>query len=388
MPLKISDLKTVLDKFESDNALAKRCTKDIIKLKEELDQYFWNAFDNGINLSEEERAIIRRVEALSTKLLSTSSQADISSHQMVQSKKSAIIFGSFDQSAFYQALDPKQVNIIQRFQQSGLKGFLPLNDPGVCAAMCTSFAYSLRHGGLREWQGEIATRDPVFIQKLKEEQNKPWALPEESKEPAMDTIIADILEKIASGVDAQQRPRMTLTATNAVIRELVEFMDPQKFKSDKAGSCLDAPQMQVNCYFERTGWRGKGKRVNHAILFSMAVDEKGNLDPNHLLCMDANAGIFKIQNTLAAIQQFMDSFDQHLAKEMTISHYDANFLPRESLSPEAKDELAETIRANLATDEFVDISACNKTTSYRTAVKEMKPGKPEGEIPQDQAKLN
>lgn len=388
----VEELKTIFDKIEQNDNVLANCASEIIKLKNMLSNDVWEDSDKTDMRSEEEQIketlIKERVRELFPRLSPSNEEVDIVSHKEIQSKKSALIFGSINQAAFYRALERTNVTIVQKFQQSGLKGFLQIDDPGVCAAMSTSFAHSLRHGGLREWRSEIATRDPEFIQQLKEEQRKPWALsaedrekPKEKEKETIEDIVKKINRKIASGDKLKQESKRTVPclSTRTVVNAIENFMDPKKIDTTEL-SCLDARQMQVNCYFERTGLKGKGTRVNHTIMFSMAVDDKGNLDPNHLLCMDANAGIFKIPNNQEGIKQFMNSFDQHLAKEMVILHYDVSFLPDVIMKPEEKEQLAENIRENLAeSEEFVNVDTSKKTTSYRTAVREIKPKEPEQE---------
>jgi hypothetical protein len=67
----------------------------------------------------------------------------------------------------------------------------------------------------------------------------------------------------------------------------------------------------------RPGLAG-GSSHSHAMMFSMAVDEKGRLDKDYLFFMDPNAGIVKIKNDPQSIEQFLTLLDTSLFGQMRL----------------------------------------------------------------------
>lgn len=229
-----------------------------------------------------------------------------------QGRKSAFFFGSVDQSSFYKACERQpDVQIISKFHQSGVLGFLPMSDPGVCSFMSDDFARAVTEGRYNTWKDKITQTDKEFIERLRAGQ--------------YDGDMS-VGARFNLGTDRPFSPATTPIAIRGESDKMDDFQLASLAKSihDKmnadpdATSCLESPCIKLTVGLERPVRFGTNHRFGHAMMFTMAVKEDGRLDKEHLLFMDANSGIIKIKNSEESLRQFLQSVDTKLFSEMRI----------------------------------------------------------------------
>ncbi len=240
------------------------------------------------------------------------------SHIARQDKKSALFFGSVDQSSFYTALESRpQYQVMAKFNQSGLTGFLPLSDPGVCFYMTTDFARAVTEGRYQRWQEHVVKEDKALIERFRAGQHN-------------DNIRT--IQSFERHEHAGERMRLTqeqhqlndshhqISSREQVARRLADILDPRPFLGSE--STMHAPCAYFRASLARKGLFG-GQSFGHMTMFTMAVDENGRLDPTHLIFMDPNTGIMKIPNTPEAISDFISLIDDKLLAQMGVRDFSA-----------------------------------------------------------------
>lgn len=288
-----------------------------------------------------------------------------------QDQKSAYFFGSVDQSKFYKYLEQHKdlYTIESKFHQSGPGGFLPLSDPGVCNYMCDDFSQALIEGRYTTWKEKIEKFDKEFIEKLRAGQydknlilnlgtqrpfgpsirkikeipiaaESPAAVhPEEpiAAEPQSAEILAVESEEEADKSESEFESGFEQIENEVSSEELKNSDKTKQFKFNSRrmakeifeelnkcknfSSCLDASCVKLQIGLTRTGIGSKffgNDEFGHALVFTIAVDEKGRLDNNHLLFMDPNCGIIKINNREKDIKDFLDVINENLFHTMQL----------------------------------------------------------------------
>lgn len=242
-------------------------------------------------------------------------QRELNFSKTSQGAKRAVIFGSVNQSDFYAACKKEGIEVPAKFQQSGFNGFLPFSDPGVCKFMSNDFARAVTEGRYNTWKEKISATDREFVARLRSGQYD-----------AMETAIQKRHQVGGENRDygyydpgikeqSDTRKNMEQFELSSLASELASKMKV----GDEVNSCLEAPCVTLNVRLKRTGLIGNKSAVfGHEIMFTMAVDEQGRLDKQHLLVMDPNAGIIKINNDKTSIDAFLQVLDTKLFSQMQL----------------------------------------------------------------------
>lgn len=334
-------------------------------------------------------------------------------HAESQKAKSRFVFGSMNQSDFYKALAKKNdVVVLNKFNQSGVTGFLPMADSGVCAFMSKDFARAVTEGRFFTWQEKIAARDAQMIARLRAGQNnggyglgfhgeKHLQEFEESVRGSPSSITSSASSRFDTATHAPDSPLTTTPTTpqspdspaTLMRRDAASQSIAQAFTGFTAEmSCMSSPCVFLNVTLERKGVLSKVlDKVNpganlfgHGMMFTMATTKKGKLDPDHLLFMDPNAGIFKIKNNPDAIQQFMTLIDKKLLSDFYVHDIQAAPIPTPWLpqkdSPEWQTQEAALLsgRAEDHPSNYALPEACLVDEYLRTQIERLEQKKEEG----------
>lgn len=199
-----------------------------------------------------------------------------------QKQKSALIYGTIDQSSFYNDCKKKKFEIITKFHQSGPLGFLRQNnlfesDRGVCNFMSNDFACAVTGGRYVAWKNNMAQTDKAFIERLRTGQAGTTRVEAgevlEPSHPAM-------LSRVQYNDDAVAMKEDKLSSFTQALYDKLQV-------DENATSCSEAPCVKLNVNWKRTGLAASNSLFSdgHAMMFTMAVDDKGQLDKAAILIM-------------------------------------------------------------------------------------------------------
>lgn len=233
-----------------------------------------------------------------------------------QNKKSTRIFGTVDQSSFYGALEAdKDVVIEVKFKQSGFDGFLPLSDPGVCNFMSDDFAKAVTEGRYETWKSKISERNAEFIEYFRVGQHEAG-----TREYGPQTN-----HDLTSNKNSYtHETRKSFESDRSALGEKIS----DQMKSTES-SCMEAPCVKLVVKLRRMGIARQ--EFQHAMMFTMATKKNGELDKEHLLFMDPNAGIFKIKNNKESIDRFLQNIDRNLFSQMQVVSMETHLVTNKSL---------------------------------------------------------
>lgn len=255
-------------------------------------------------------------------------------HIQRQNKKFAFFYGTINQDAFYKSLeDIPDISIVAKFNQSGFSGFLPFYDNGVCAFFTLDYTRATNEGRAHEWIKRIEERDQQFIHYLIAERNELYEFAYSTNTVAKQLISLSELNRKAANLPSHTNPLKNVgdnyqldflpmpdSAENCALI-IAEKMSPQNYNSHD--TCMEAPHLELVFNASRKGILASSG-LGHSLVFSMATTEQGGLDPAHIICIDANAGAFKIKNDPETIRKFMVAFDEQLVGELDIGSYMMN----------------------------------------------------------------
>lgn len=246
--------------------------------------------------------------------------------------------GSMNQKAFYKALEKIQdISILAKFNQSGFSGFLPFFDIGVCSFFSLDYARAANEGRSDEWIKRIEKRDQEFIRYLIAERNENYdflfsphtikeqliSLSELNRATSKLLTHTHPLPKVSSNYKhknfAYERDDLRPNSAENCAQIITDKMYPSNYCSQD--TCMEAPHIELSIDVARKGLL-PSQPFSHCLIFSMATTEKGGLDPEHLICVDANAGAFKIKNDSETIKKFLVAFDEHLVGGLKIVSYE------------------------------------------------------------------
>jgi hypothetical protein len=247
-----------------------------------------------------------------------------------QENKSSLLLGRVDQCSFYKALEPdSDITVETKFQQSGLSGFLPFSDPGVCSFMTDDFAKAVTEGRYQTWKEKISQRNAAFIEFFRAGQydNNPF------------------MRNRNLGVMRHNTPRaghnIKFGGKIKYVHENYSAVDLKSFAEDithrmrtESCSCMEAPCIKLSVKLKRTGvipGIAGGIEFIHDMIFTMATLSNGELDKENVFFMDPNAGIFKIRNTEESIRRFLQYIDTALFSQMQIKSAETIFVTNASL---------------------------------------------------------
>ncbi|WP_040536375.1 hypothetical protein [Legionella drancourtii] len=275
-------------------------------------------------------------------------------HQKRQHKKFAFLMGSMNQKAFYKALGKIQdISIIAKFNQSGFSGFLPFFDMGVCGFFSLDYARAANEGRAHEWIKRIEKRDQEFIRYLIAERNEKYDFQFFPHTIEAQLISLSELNRATSNLLTHTHPIQDVaynyqyndfeyerddphpnSAENCA-QIIANKMDPSNYCSQD--TCMEAPHIQLSINVARKGLL-PSTPFSHCLIFSMATIEKGGLDPAHLICVDANAGAFKIKNDTETIKKFLVAFDEQLVSGFNIASYELTGVTVDSIPKKGTDK--------------------------------------------------
>lgn len=308
------------------------------------------SIDDDFELVDDERQPVRTDDktpsewddASITDSLAETPDEEIERMRAHQAKKSALFFGSVDQSSFYKALErDRNFQILHKFQQSGLSGFLPFSDPGVCDYMSRDFARAVTEGRYQEWRNHVVAKDDMLIERFRAGQHNLNTRQIQEMERRQFT---EAHEQLSQQQNRDNERYSMIADRQKLATRIGAVFDKNKF--NHAQSSLHTPCVYFRVSIERTGLFGKGKRFGHAMMFTMATTDDHKLDPDHLFFMDPNAGIIKIKNTPESINAFIENIDNKLLGELKINQFAAIELERTWL-PSTKSEKWEALEHSI-----------------------------------------
>lgn len=222
--------------------------------------------------------------------------------------------------AFYKSLiyNP-QTNIIVKFNQNGVDGFLPLNELGVCAFMSLDFARAVTEGRFITWRDKISSKDKHMIERLRAGQSRLGIESEDLHQlertlSGKATAITDISIDNDDN-DFQTHPLAAEKIFNAFRGFTINH------------SCMDSPCVYLNVTLTHEGLF-EARPLGHGMMFTMAVTKNNTLDPEHLLFMDPGSGIFMIENNQSSIENFLFLIDKHLLSDYRVGEFRASLLDK------------------------------------------------------------